>query len=88
MAGVVLSVISVGAFIVAGAAAATATLLRARSRALRRHRQLSELNLTGIDEIDDALDRVLAQEYGASWFAGKPGFHHRSASVDLRTLVP
>lgn len=69
MAGVVLSLISVGAFIVAGAAVAMATLLRARSRALRRHRQLSELNLTGIDEIDEALDRILAQEHGTSWLA-------------------
>jgi membrane protein required for beta-lactamase induction len=69
MAGVVLSLISVGAFIVGGAAVAMATLLRAHSRALRRHRQLSELNLTGIDEIDEALDRILAQEHGASWLA-------------------
>lgn len=69
MAGVVLSLISVGVFIAAGAAAAAATLLRARSRALRRHRQLSGLNLTGIDEIDEALDRILAQEHSASWLA-------------------
>jgi hypothetical protein len=47
MAGAVVSLISVAAFIVAGAAVAMATLLRARSRALRRRRQLSELNLTG-----------------------------------------
>jgi hypothetical protein len=67
MVGVVLSLISVGVFIAAGAAVAAATLLRARSRALRRRRQLSELNLTGIDEIDEALDRILAQEHSTSW---------------------
>ncbi len=67
MAGVVLSLVSIGVFIAAGAAVAAATLLRARSRALRRHRQLSELNLTGIDEIDEALDRILAQEHSTSW---------------------
>ena len=67
MAGVVLSLVSIGVFIVAGAAVAAATLLCAPSRALRRRTQLSELNLTGIDEIDEALDRILAQEHGTSW---------------------
>ena len=69
MGGVVLSLISVGVFIAAGVAVAAATLLSARSRALRRHRQLSELNLTGIDEIDEALDLILAQEHSTSWLA-------------------
>ncbi|HEV2258256.1 MAG TPA: hypothetical protein VGS06_34430 [Streptosporangiaceae bacterium] len=69
MVGVVLSLISVGVFIVAGAAVAAATLFRARSSALRRHRHLSELNLTGIDEIDEALDRILAQEHSTSRLA-------------------
>jgi len=48
---------------------AVLTLFRARSSALRRHRQLSELNLTGIDEIDEALDRILAQEHSTSRLA-------------------
>ncbi len=50
---------------------AVLTLLRARSRARRRNGQLSQLNLgrhgTGIDEIDEALDRILAEERSASW---------------------
>jgi len=37
----------------------------------RRRGQLSQLNLgrhgTGIDEIDEALDRILAEERSASW---------------------
>ena len=69
MVGVVLSLVSVGVFIAAGAAVAVLTLLRARSSALRRHRQLSELNLTGMDEIDEALDRILAQEHSTSRLA-------------------
>ena len=69
MVGVVLSLISIGVFIAAGAAVAVLTLFRARSSALRRHRQLSELNLTGIDEIDEALDRILAQEHSTSRLA-------------------
>jgi hypothetical protein len=71
MGGVVLSLISVGVFIAGGAAVAVLTLLRARSRARRRNGQLSQLNLgchgTGIDEIDAALDRILAEERSASW---------------------
>jgi hypothetical protein len=71
MVGVVLSLVSVGVFIAAGAAVAVLTLLRARSRARRRHSRLSRLNLgyhgTGIDEIDEALDRILAEERSASW---------------------
>ncbi len=71
MGGVVLSLISVGVFIAGGAAVAVLTLLRARSRARRRYSQLSQLNLgspgTGIDEIDAALDRILAEERSASW---------------------
>ena len=64
MAGVVLSLISVGVFVAAGAVVAVLTLLRARTSQLRRHRQLRELNLAGVDEIDEALDRILAQEHG------------------------
>jgi hypothetical protein len=71
MGGVVLSLISIGIFIGGGAAVAAATLFRARSRAQRRRGQLSQLNLgspgTGIDEIDEALDRILAEERSASW---------------------
>ena len=71
MGGVVLSLISVGIFIAGGAAVAVLTLLRAHSRARQRHGQLSQLNLgspgTGIDEIDEALDRILAEERSASW---------------------
>jgi hypothetical protein len=71
MGAVVLSLICVGVFIVAGAAVAVLTLLRARSRARRRQRRLSQLNLgyhgVGIEEIDEALDRILAEERGASW---------------------
>lgn len=71
MGGVVLSLISVGIFIAGGAAVAVLTLFRARSRAQRRHGRLSQLNLgspgTGIDEIDEALDRILAEERSASW---------------------
>jgi hypothetical protein len=70
MGSVVLSLISVGVFIAGGAAVAVLTLLRARSRARRRHGQLSQLDLgrhgTGIDEIDEALDRILAEERSAS----------------------
>lgn len=69
MAGVVLSLVSIGVFIAAGAAVAAATLLRARSSALRRRRRLRKLNLTGIDEIDEALDRILAQEHSTSRLA-------------------
>lgn len=58
-------------FIGGGAAVAVLTLFRARSRAQRRHGQLSQLNLgspgTGIDEIDEALDRVLAEERSTAW---------------------
>ncbi len=71
MGAVVLSLISVGVFIAAGVAVAVLTLLRARSRARQRHGRLSQLNLAyrgnGIDEIDEALDRILAEERGASW---------------------
>jgi hypothetical protein len=71
MVGVVLSLVSVGVFIAAGAAVAVLTLLRARSSARRRHSRLSRLNLgyhgTGIDEIDEALDRILAEERSTSW---------------------
>jgi hypothetical protein len=71
MAGVVLSLVSIGVFMAAGAAVAAATLLRAPSRALRRHGQLSQLNLgcpgTQIDEMDETLDRILAEERSASW---------------------
>jgi hypothetical protein len=73
MAAVVLSLISVVVFIAGGAAVAVLTLLRARSRARRRNGQLSRLNLgrhgTGIDEIDEALDRILAEERSTSWLA-------------------
>jgi len=69
MVGVVLSLVSIGVFIATGAAVAVRTLFRARSSALRRHRQLSELNLTGMDEIDEALDRILAQEHSTSRLA-------------------
>ncbi len=71
MGAVVLSLICVGVFMVAGVAVAVLTLLRARFRARQRHTRLSQLNLgdhgSGIDEIDEALDRVLAEERGASW---------------------
>jgi hypothetical protein len=73
MVAVVLSLVSVGVFIAGGAAVAAATLLRARSRARRRNGQLGRLNLgrhdTGIDEIDEALDRILAEERSTSWLA-------------------
>ncbi len=96
MGGVVLSLISVGAFVVAGAAAGVLTLLRARSRALRRHRQLSELNLTGIDEIDEALDRILSEERGAlpglrdGWLSLRVGLRETTeiGPVRLRTFGP
>lgn len=71
MGAVVLSLISVGVVIAAGAAVAVLTLLRARSRARLRHSRLGQLNLgyhgAGMDEIDEALDRILAEERGASW---------------------
>ena len=73
MGAVVLSLICIGVFIAAWAAVAVLTLLRARSRARRRHSRLTQLNLgyhgTGIGEIDEALDRILAEERGASWAA-------------------
>jgi hypothetical protein len=71
MGAVVLSLICVGVFIATGAAVAVLTLLRARACARRRHSRLSRLNLgydgAGIDEIDEALERILAEERGASW---------------------
>lgn len=74
MSAVVLSLACVSVFIAAGAAVAVLTLFRARSRTRRRHSRLSQLNLgyhgagiDGIDEIDEALDRIVAEERGAPW---------------------
>lgn len=71
MGAVVLSLVCVGVFIVGGAVVAALTLLRARSRSRRRHSRLSRLNLgyhgAGIYELDEALDRILAEERGAPW---------------------
>jgi len=68
MAGVVLSLVSIGVFGVFGAAAALLTVARAR-RQDRRPRDLGQLSrwypATELADIDEALDRILAEEHGA-----------------------
>ncbi len=97
MGGVVLSLISVGAFVVAGAAAGVLTLLRARSSARRRRSRLSQLNLEGhYARIDEALDRILAEERGAlpgmrdGWLSLRIGLRETTeiGPVRLRTFGP
>lgn len=69
MAGVVLSVISVGFFIVLWARVSLLTVAGAKHRVRRQSRHLGQLlrwyRLTELAGIDDALDRILAEEHGA-----------------------
>lgn len=70
MSGVVISLISIVLFFVLGAGMSLLTLMRAGRRARRSSRrvQLEQLShgctVAELAEIDQALDQVLAQEYG------------------------
>lgn len=68
MACVVLSLAGIGLFGVVGAVAALLTVIRAERQA-RRPRGLGQLSrwcpVTELAEIDEALDRILAEEHGA-----------------------
>lgn len=66
MSGVLLSLASIGVFVSAGTVVAVLTLFRARSGQRRRRRRLRELNLADVEEIDEMLDRILAQEHISS----------------------
>jgi hypothetical protein len=68
MAGVVLSLISIALFFVFGAGVSLLTVADARRRSRRRSGQLDQLShgcpVDELAEIDEALDRVLAEERG------------------------
>ena len=68
MAGVVLSLATIGLFGVFGAVASLLTVTRAERQA-RRPRSLGQLArwypVTELAEIDEALDRIFAEEHGA-----------------------
>ncbi len=76
MAGVVLSLAGIGLFAVVGAVVSLLTVARSSRRA-RRPRDLGQLSrwypVAELAEIDEALDRILAEEHGARILAGEHG---------------
>ncbi len=68
MAGVVLSLASIGLFGISGAVVSMLTVTRARRQA-RRPRELGELacwySVAELAEIDEMLDGILTDEHGA-----------------------
>jgi hypothetical protein len=69
MAVVALSVLATGIFVLAWAFVSMLTVAGARHRTRRQSRRLAQLpdlySMTEVADIDEALERILAEEHGA-----------------------